>query len=369
MWNASGRLPHVLPPEAYFAPEQHEREQALFARAWHCVATRDALRAPGDFVTCELLGEPLLVRNCDGDVRAFQNVCAHRHSLLTSLRRGSSPRMKCQYHGWEYDADGKSLRIPDAKSFVPLARGSECLVRYRAETLGQLVFVSLSADTPSLRDTLGERTCEMLDTAQYVEVAAWTIEHRANWKVVVENALESYHVPIVHTKTFKKLSSGQTCTHTIGPSFTTLENAAPPTGRLLQTLSELWRRPPRFVYVHHHAFPNLLVARTDISTLVQTVVPISPTRSRSFAVCFVHESDGARMVPRVLAPAVQLLVARFSRQVLDEDNALFPNIQRGLEASRHRGVIGAREERVHAFQQYIDSATRKASQSVGSCID
>src|SRR5512139_1170047 len=127
MWVHTGRLPHVLSPAAYYDPTQDERErEALFARGWHCVTTTAALRSPGDFVTVELLGEPVLVRNCDGEIRAFANVCAHRHSLLTSLRRGSSPRITCQYHGWEYDRDGRSLRIPDAKSFVPLGRGSEC---------------------------------------------------------------------------------------------------------------------------------------------------------------------------------------------------------------------------------------------------
>lgn len=373
MWVHTGRLPHVLAPAAYFDPAQHAREHdALFARGWHCVTTRAAVARPGDFITCDLLGEPVLVRNCDGDVRAFQNVCAHRHALLTAEPRGSSPRLRCQYHGWEYDGDGRSLRVPDARSFVPLARGSECLVRFRAELLGPLVFVSLAEAGPTLRDALGERTCALLEDALAHGdlVAAWTIEHAANWKVPVENALESYHVPVVHARTFAKLSSARTCTHTLEPTCTTLENTAPPAGKLLRWLSEQWRRPPRFVYVHHHAFPNLLVARTDISTLVQAVLPLSATRSRSCAFCFVHRGDGARVVPRALAPVVQRMVARFTHQVLREDDALFASIQRGLEASRHAGVIGAREERVHAFQTYVARATgQRTSQGVGSCID
>jgi phenylpropionate dioxygenase-like ring-hydroxylating dioxygenase large terminal subunit len=162
-------------------------------------------------VTTEVLGEPVLVRNCDGEIRAFQNVCAHRHSLLTSQPRGTSPRIRCQYHGWEYDSDGRSLRVPDARSFVPIRRGAECLWRFRVATLGQLVFVSLAKDGPSLREALGEPTSALIEqvvSSDYRQVAAWTIEHAANWKIPVENALESYHIPEVHPKTFRKLLLG-----------------------------------------------------------------------------------------------------------------------------------------------------------------
>jgi len=357
MWVHTGRLPHVLAPRCYWDPQHHAREvSALFANGWHCVTTRSALRTPGDYVTVELLGQPVLVRNCDGELRAFQNVCAHRHALLTREARGTSPRIRCQYHGWEYDADGRSLRIPDAKSFVPLARGSECLRRFRAASCGQLVFVSLAAAGPDLRAALGEPTWSVIEDAfgdAYREVAAWTLDHAANWKIPVENALESYHVPEVHRRTFKKLSSPRDATHTLAPAFTALENVAPPAGVLLRWLSAQWRAAPRGVYAHHHAFPSLLVARTDISSLAQIVVPTAPTRSTSFAFCFVHRGDGARLVQRALGRAVDTLVARYTREVLREDDAMFASIQRGMQASEHTGSIGAREERVHAFQQWI----------------
>src|SRR5882672_12907494 len=101
MWVSTGRLPHVLAPHAYWDPAHHARElDALFARGWHCVTTRGALPAAGDFVTVELLDQPVLVRNLGGELRAYQNVCAHRHALLTALPRGTSERIRCQYHGW-----------------------------------------------------------------------------------------------------------------------------------------------------------------------------------------------------------------------------------------------------------------------------
>lgn len=360
MWVHPGRLPHILTPADYVDPARHVREvSALFASGWHCVTTRDALRAPGDFITLELLDEPVLVRNEGGDIRAFQNVCAHRHSLLTTEARGSMPKIRCRYHGWEYDAEGRTCGVPDAPALVPLKRGSERLRRFRAETCGQLVFVSLAELGPSLREALGEPTWTVIEAAfsdDFRQTAAWTLDHEANWKVPVENALESYHVPQVHPKTFKKLSAARDATHTLTPRYTALENVTPPGGAAVRWLTEHWRRAPRHVYAHHHAFPNLLVAQTDLSSLVQVVVPLAPTRSRSFAFCFVHRGDEQRVIPRALGPLLDRVVSRYTREVLREDDAIFAGIQRGLRASRHPGVISAREERVHAFQQYVAEA-------------
>jgi phenylpropionate dioxygenase-like ring-hydroxylating dioxygenase large terminal subunit len=360
MWHHSGRLPHVLAPARYGDPTYHAREvEALFAGGWHAIATRGALATSGTFVTTELLGEPVLVRNAGGELRAFQNVCAHRHSLLAVEPRGTSPRIRCRYHGWEYDDDGKTCRVPDAPSFVPIRRGSEQLRRFRCATLGQLVFVSLAERGPELRDALGADTCAVIDTVcgdAFTEVAAWTIDHAANWKVPVENALESYHVPAVHARTFRTLSHGRDATHVLAARFTSLVNTRPTIHPALRWLAERWRSAPHGVYRHHHAFPSLMIAHTDLSALAQVVLPVSPTTSRSVAFCFAHRGEGGTLLQRALNPLLGRAVRRYTRTVLDEDDAMFAGVQRGLAASNHAGALGAREERVHAFQEYVARA-------------
>lgn len=360
MWVHSGRLPHVLAPQRYYDPDNHARElAALFARGWHCVTTLELLRGDGDFVTTELLGEPVLVRNCGGELRAFQNVCAHRHALLSREPRGNSARIRCQYHGWEYDADGRTCRVPDARSFVPIRRRGEGLRRLRAASCGQLVFVSLAGEGPDLRAALGDRTREVIEAAfgdAFQTAGAWAVEHAANWKIPVENSLESYHVPQVHPNTFRRLSDPRHATHTLEPTFTALESSAPPAGAALRWATRLWRDAPARVYAHHHAFPSLLVARTDVSSLAQVVLPTSPLTSRSLVFCFVHRGDRRRLVHRVLTPVLGRVVERYTREVLREDNLIFAGVQRGLRASLHPGVLGAREERVHAFQEYVARA-------------
>ncbi len=77
----SSAQPHVLPASAYFSPAHYVREKQLLERTWHLAGTIDELSRPGDFLTTELLGRPIQVRNFNGELRALSNVCAHRHSL------------------------------------------------------------------------------------------------------------------------------------------------------------------------------------------------------------------------------------------------------------------------------------------------
>src|SRR5262249_11899476 len=123
MFIHKSQLQQLLRPDQYVSDSQYRDElDRVFGPAWHLVATTPDLARPGDFVTADLLGHPLLLRNMEGEIRAFLNVCPHRHSRLTDVARGSSPRLRCQYHGWEFNAEGRTGRIPDAQSFRPFDR-------------------------------------------------------------------------------------------------------------------------------------------------------------------------------------------------------------------------------------------------------
>ena len=113
-------LPQLLPAEAYTSHDQFEREStSLFRNAWHCVAQTRDLHKEGAFKTVSLLGHPLILWRTKGEIRCYLNVCSHRHCLLTGKSKGTMPLLKCQYHGWEYDREGDTKRIPDARSFRP----------------------------------------------------------------------------------------------------------------------------------------------------------------------------------------------------------------------------------------------------------
>ena len=85
------------------------------------------------------MGTPVLIRNEQGKFVAFLNVCAHRHGLVARDSHGNAPRIRCGYHGWEYDADGRMVKMPLAECFVPIGRGEFGLQRLRVAALGRLI--------------------------------------------------------------------------------------------------------------------------------------------------------------------------------------------------------------------------------------
>jgi phenylpropionate dioxygenase-like ring-hydroxylating dioxygenase large terminal subunit len=358
MFVHQAQLEHLLPPDAYFSPEQYAIEmERLFLPGWHVVAAHCELARPGDFITTELLGRPLIVRNFDGEIRTFLNVCAHRHAMLTHKPRGNCEKLRCQYHGWEYKADGYTAHIPEARIFRPMDREMARLTSFRTETCGDLVFATLDENAPPLADYLGPfyERCQAWFDSSFRFARRWTTHANANWKVLVENSVESYHVPFVHPVSFGVAPAEDICRHVLDERYSTFESD--------ETLA--WRQygqtllvrsmglPVTNVYTHHLAHPNLQFVNTDVVRIVIMILPTSPTTCEQRV--WVFGPQGTRRNPWawLVRSIMRRLVVFETRRVLGEDAVILGDVQKGLEASHHRGVIGTREERVFAFQQYV----------------
>jgi choline monooxygenase len=361
MWANKGRLPIVLEPERYVARDHHDREiEAIFLPGWHCVGALDDMPNESDFFTTELLGRPLLLRNVGGRPRALLNVCAHRHAVLTSARRGHCDRTRCQVHGWEYDDEGVVCKVPDARSFTPIGRGAERerLRRFRAEVRERLIFVSLADQGPGLDEALGPVTRALIDEGfgpRFREVARWEIDHPANWKVPVENAIESYHVPVVHPSTFQVMPPEEDEEHELGDGYSEHRDSDNAKSVFYRAAMRALRRAPHYSYRHHHRFPSLMIAATDAMSLLQVILPTSPTTSRSMIRAYAYGGEPGWISGRILSRALGLPIRRFVGQVLAEDGAILGAVQRGLTSPEKSGpgALGAREERVHLFQQWV----------------
>lgn len=357
-WVNPGRLPHVLEPSCYYDQQHYEREVArVFEPAWHFAATRNDLAVHGSFVTFEAFGHPVLVRNHEGTLHAYQNVCAHRHAKLTGEARGQCDQLRCQYHGWEYGPDGSPSHVREADCFRPIEKGAQRLRKFEVATCGQLVFVALGA-TCSLDDYLGPRTrtlCETIFADTYRQIDASTVAHPANWKIPIENGLESYHVPVVHGGSFEAMPLNPLQRHELGDGYSVYEDVEPPASRAYRFVMRRVRRDPNYRYHHHHHFPNLTFVHTDISSYVQSVVPLSATTSVSHIRLFGYDGDGR--VQKLTAQLLRRPLAKFAAKVLAEDAPLIGDVQQGMNASRQRGVIGACEERVFAFQEWLARRT------------
>lgn len=361
MFVHQSKLEHLLSPVEYWDAEVAEAERRrLFLPGWHLLATRSELPRSGDFLTRDVLGEPVLVRNHEGELHAYLNVCAHRHCRITNKACGHDPHFRCQYHGWEFKPDGRTAHIPDARCFRPWDRENARLVKFRTEAWGDMTFVSLRDDGMSLRDALGplyERAGEWLGPP-FRFARHWQWDYAANWKVVIENTLESYHLPMLHAKSLGKPPTEEACEHVLDERYSTFH--VPETygwvSRIQNFLVRSLGGAVTNVYAHHLAHPNLWFVAMDTFRLVQVVLPTSPTTCRHRA--WLYTLEGTRHNPWawLVRQVLDWFVIRTSHQVLSEDMPIFPEVQAGMAASRARGVIGTREERVYAFQQFVRAA-------------
>jgi len=361
MFISDTHLPHLLAPDRYWSTEQHRRERdRLFLPHWHCVGQTSEFRRDGDFKTIELFDFPILLWRMNGEIHAFLNVCPHRHSMLTESPCGSLQPLRCQYHGWEFDECGDTRKIPDARSFKPMRAGKLGLRKFSAATVGKLVFVNLSESCRSMEETLGLQLPHFqqwfADDRHFVLTTDDVVE--ANWKVVMENAIEGYHVEMVHAKTFRKMASESICDHELS------EHGSGYTEQL--QLSSHDRRLHRWLgididprYQIYHRFPNLLIGKMAFFQWVFTVYPLAPTRSRLITHTFCQTGPSGHVHQRILVRLIARWGRRFFRRVMDEDLTIMSALQKGLGSPEHAsgGLISIREERLFHFQRYIQEAT------------
>jgi phenylpropionate dioxygenase-like ring-hydroxylating dioxygenase large terminal subunit len=351
------RLEHLLSPAHYFSREQHELElQRLFLPAWHLLAAKADLPRNGDFLTTEVLGRPVLLRNFQGEARAFLNVCAHRHCLLTHVPRGNDSRFRCQYHGWEYTKEGRTGRIPDAGCFRPFDRENARLKPFRTQSCGDLIFVCMDDRAPGLEEYLGPYHAFGAKSFAGKFRQAWTYDasYNCNWKVLIENSLESYHLPCLHQKTLCEFPSEEECEHELTDRFTSFRTRdSSRSGRFLAWYMRRWGMPSTMTYEHHHLHPHMTFVGMDVFRLVQIVLPTSPTACRHMAWLFTARGERPDWIRQALGWSLARIVTAVTRRVVLEDVAIYGDAQRGLEASATTGVLGAREERVFAFQRYV----------------
>jgi choline monooxygenase len=365
MFLSDTHLPQILPPAAYVDDAWFKAEcEGPLARSWHLVATTADVPAVGDFVTLRLLGRPLLVSHTEAGPRVFLNVCAHRLAQLTSAPSGRMCRLKCQYHGWEFDADGSTRKIPDAPGFRPLERGQFGLSRLETATCGRLIFARFARTGPTLTEFLGaEKECmEVAFAADSQPAASLETEVEANWKLVVENNLESYHVGEVHARTLGPMPDEKDCRHELTKNQSVFE--AP--GDVPGVLGSLQRGllaglgfPVTRRYRHCLLLPNLTWSRVDGLSAILTFEPLSATRTRlTLRGFFPPRVSHAPLRGWLLRQMLKVQMA-FWKRVWEEDLQLYPTIQAGLASPDlpGTGLLSRREERVHHFQVWLRNRT------------
>ena len=180
----------------------------IFGKEWVCVGRASTLVQAGDFVTFELANQPLMViRGSDGTLRAQSNVCLHRMSTLLE-GRGNRRIITCPYHGWSYETDGKLRGAPAMKANEGFCKENYRLPQVRCEVWLGWVLVSLNPDARPVAEHFADAAdlIRPFDMANYTEWFNESFVWNTNWKVLAENFMESYHLPVCHAGTIGGLS-------------------------------------------------------------------------------------------------------------------------------------------------------------------
>lgn len=221
-------------PASWYTDERilNLEQQTVFSKSWQMAARSDQLCQPGDYVTTDVAGEPIvIVRGSDHQLRGFFNVCRHHAAAVMTEAQGNAPQMRCPYHGWTYSLEGELKGTPDFGGVCDFDRSGNGLIPVELAVWENWVFVrtagtqhappndsdshvtnsfdSLEAgvarrprQSQSISDWLSARLASEIDALNLTDLH-W-FERRAyvidcNWKVFVDNYLDGgYHVPHLH---------------------------------------------------------------------------------------------------------------------------------------------------------------------------
>ena len=353
---------HTLASRFYTDPAILEIEKTrIFLRTWQLVGTlghacgevngmKRTIADPESFFTADVAGEPIIVvRDKQGTLRAFSNVCRHRAGPI-ALGSGCKNVLRCQYHGWTYTLDGRLIGTPDVEGVEFFDRSNMGMVPLRVETWEQFIFVNFDAQAEPLAAYLGE----IPEQARGFQFAGLQLAERrdyvinCNWKVYVDNYLEGYHIPIAHpglmreidyanyrTDTYRYYSQQFAPIRAMKAEDTAERAYAPGTG--LQQAAYFW------------IFPNLMLNIYPDNISTNVIVPLAQDKTLTIFEWFFHDVADAKVRERI-----QKAIA-FSDEVQQEDIGLCENVQRGLRSSTYdRGRYSVkRENGVHHFHMLL----------------
>ncbi len=350
----------------------HERDQVL-ARSWTCIGTASAIPGPGDAMPAELVGLPLMsVRGRDGKVRVFHNVCSHRGHRLIAAPCKSLTVLRCPYHSWAYDFEGRLRATPSVggtgkNRIEGFDKSRHGLHEVRSTVWLDQIFINLSGGAPAFEDHIAPLT------ARWAAFDLSLIRHggpdsslrfdiACNWKLAVENYCEAYHLPWIHPglNSYSRLEDHYNIAEDglfAGQGTTVYKpqtsNAGPDLPRFPK-LPASWDQAAEYIAL----FPNVLLGMHCDHFYAVRLEPLGPDRTlEHFEIYYVGEAP--------LGPdfaAVRAENARTWRTVFSEDVNVVEEMQRGRASPAFQGGVFTPvfEAPTHCFHRWMAKALASA---------
>jgi phenylpropionate dioxygenase-like ring-hydroxylating dioxygenase large terminal subunit len=382
----------LIAPSQYVDPGVLALEvKRIFEREWIFACSLHELSKDQDFRCIDVGNVSVVLQNFGGEIRAFNNVCSHRFARLQTEPCGNR-QLKCPYHGWIYNAEGLPYAIPRKPLISEITPQTLCdyrLVRWHVRLLGPLVFIKRENPGETLAEDDFERQwgdfwapVSQLASA-FGEVVEHT-EHRvnANWKLVVENTLEGYHVDCVHPDTIRKL--GMSGLAGPAPESAQAVQGAPESdaepgaqkasffrfagrnsavfsplnadvsARMDRAYKFLAQRPQRIEgYRHFYLYPNFVLASTrGESFSLQRILPIDEKTTVLTSYLFATSGLGElSKMELALKKQFYRSAAEFVQAIFAEDAAICEQVQRSVGFAHGAGVLSDEEQRICAFHE------------------
>jgi phenylpropionate dioxygenase-like ring-hydroxylating dioxygenase large terminal subunit len=337
-----------IPVEVYFDPEHNRRERELIFKTQPIVVAHSSeLANPGDFITNDIVGAPVLVvRQEDRSLKAFSNVCRHRGAKVALEPCGHARRFRCPYHGWMYGADGALNSIPFGEGFDGIDAADYGLIELPVDERHGMVWAVATPGPPlNIAELLGdEMDAELasfeLDQFELVKQASYV--EPMNWKVVADGFLDPYHLQFVHPTT-------------VGPFFNTnvytLDVFGPHTARLVvsrRSMHEVKDQDPDAVDLLPHIISNYMLLPNTFVTVeprhfeVWTISPhpTDPEQCKTTIRFLLRNAPQDEREQSYLEKNWKLLI----HTVVDEDWGVGRALQVGLAQGQVRETIAGRNE-------------------------
>ena len=359
-FDANPEQSFTIPARYYLDAEVFEREkQAIFYRSWYYAGHQSQLAEPGCYFTVQICEQNIIVvRDKDGSLRGYYNVCQHRgHELL--FGSGKVRTITCPYHAWSYGFDGELKAARNTERLVDFDRCKFSLKPVQVEVFCGLVFVNLDPDAVPLREQAAGLEAEIRGFCPRVDEVTFAqrddYDVASNWKVLVDNFLECYHchpahkdfVSLVDMDSYQVTTQGIYSSHVSNAAKTTESNAY-----------HFEKGEVDFGYAGWFLWPNLTIwiYPGDPNISVLQMIPDSAGRTIEYQDWY---------LPNAEPTAQQKDAMDYQREVLQpEDVSLCESVQRGLRSNGYnqgRFVVDPErselsEHGVHHFQQlYVDA--------------
>tara|TARA_B100000900_G_scaffold403577_1_gene410820 strand:+ start:2465 stop:3433 length:969 start_codon:yes stop_codon:yes gene_type:complete len=318
----------ILGNNIYHEEKIFKKELNNIFKNFHYVCDEAKIKNNNSFYSYILNDTPLVLRNHNNNTSCFSNICLHRSCLIHKLGFGNKKFM-CNYHGWKYNENGNLISSPLIKKKINLK-----LKKFYTKNINGLIFCSLKKKI-------------QMNLPNDISVGKIfnrnKIIHNANWKLLVENVLEGYHLSFVHKNTFSKInymssSKSKNYFYKFG-SKSILFNS----------------KNPNKNYTHYFIFPNLFFSiADDLIGYIGYFIPKSPTETVLHYANF--ETKNISKYSKKVKDIIKKEAINFAFKSIIEDKEVVELSQIGLTYSKNKHRLFDKEKRIsHFYKIYKDN--------------